>query len=67
MGEVERLVVGQQDKPPPFQNVAKMADAGHAGVELPIQRRVSGLSRLQLLGKETQRLPEYNMRYKHKY
>jgi hypothetical protein len=57
-GESEQLVVGQQDKPPPLQHVAEVAYAGDAGEELPVEGGVSGLRRLQLLGKEAQRLPD---------
>ncbi len=56
--KVSRRVVGQQDKPPPLQHVAEMVYVGDAGEELPVKSGVSGLRRLQLLGKEAQRLPD---------
>ena len=55
MAKVSGLWPSQQDKLPPFQHVA---DVIHAGEELPVESRLSGLSWLQLLEKETQRLPD---------
>ena len=55
-GRSERLVVGEQVEPPPFQHVPEMAYAiaQHAGEELPVVIRVTGLGQVQLLGKENQ-------------
>jgi hypothetical protein len=50
-------VICENRKPPPFQHVSEMPEAGYAGQQLAVKCGVFDLSTVQLLGEKSQGPP----------